>query len=821
MSLRVWLPLIGTLENKGASDATVVNNGATVNANGKIGSCYAFDGTQYLTLTSNDLKTLWSNAANPFSFAAWIYLNSDETDRVIIIGNYSANPFTNWELLGNCTQRLCAGGTSNFTTKAGGTAVPKETWTHIAVTYDGTYTTFYINGKIDGSAQSGANTLTTMSSNTFYIGSDSRSGVTRLKGRLNDLRVYDHCLSAAEVKEIAQGLVLHYKLDSFPSGYGNPNLLNNSYTLGTGFGGSGAVTQNVFNGFAAKYKDNTSGTSHSDTCTYSSAATVTQGETYTASFWAKADAVHEIRCYFYNNTSGLVQNISGRSSTGSTTTQSDGILSITVTTEWQYYWCTWTFGTTGDDAKKTLLLGRQAAGDSGVYIAAPKLEKGDTATPWAPSIADGYGIFTGIRDSSGYNYHLNTSGTITLQGDTPRYSASSYFNGSTWGWTKTFMSWFQFDECTISTWIKPGAAASGATGSVGIAADSNATAKGITLFNYGNTFRVQTANGSSYPANGSGKALPVGEWHHCVAVLTGGTTLKMYYDGEYIKSITLNWGTAVANANTGFQIAIDVPGTDEKYTGNYSDVRFYSTALSDEDILELYHTGAKIDNKGSLHTEELIESESPQMLKTAQVKGGVYERIYNHYDPVIYTESDGSKWIHIFHVSNPTANKFANTDTFSTSVYRDANRWFNVACCNYVERWELMVKQKVESTTATESVFRWVQNANPMTAAYADVTAAKITKNTSTGYINFTQGGLYYKHSNVEIAQATSSSSSWWGGIGAWTAYNGGIPGFSAANGVNDTETVKTGYIDLYLRIDTNAQLTKTGNWYANNFIEK
>jgi len=41
-----------------------------------------------------------------------------------------------------------------------------------------------------------------------------------------------------------------------------------------------------------------------------------------------------------------------------------------------------------------------------------------------------------------------------------------------------------------------------------------------------------------------------------------------------------------------------------------SDFRIYCTTLSADDILQLYHTSAKVDNKQNLHTFELIENNS-------------------------------------------------------------------------------------------------------------------------------------------------------------------------------------------------------------------
>lgn len=45
-----------------------------------------------------------------------------------------------------------------------------------------------------------------------------------------------------------------------------------------------------------------------------------------------------------------------------------------------------------------------------------------------------------------------------------------------------------------------------------------------------------------------------------------------------------------------------------------SDFRLYTTALSAEDILDLYHTPANIDNLGGIHSFEMTEDVSSREL---------------------------------------------------------------------------------------------------------------------------------------------------------------------------------------------------------------
>ena len=259
---------------------------------------------------------------------------------------------------------------------------------------------------------------------------------------------------------------------------------------------------------------------------------------------------------------------------------------------------------------------------------------------------------------------------------------------------------------------------------------------------------------------------------------------------------------------------------DTVYKGLMSDFRLYATSLSQEEIVNLYSTGLTLDNKYSMYTNEYIEDTTDTSIyKTHNV---VTEEFKEQdllsklkYDKNIYTEPDGSLWVRIFHHNNPSSGLFSSSDTFSTSVYKDENRWFNISFCNQLSSWELLVKEKA-TTSSNEVRYRWVQNYNPMTATYAQVSAANIVKNTS-GYdtINSSYGGLYKNTgSQAYIVTNNGTQGNWWGATGSWTIFNSGIPAYNQV-------TVTTGYYDLYVRIPSTAGITKTNKIIGRNFIER
>lgn len=193
------------------------------------------------------------------------------------------------------------------------------------------------------------------------------------------------------------------------------------------------------------------------------------------------------------------------------------------------------------------------------------------------------------------------------------------------------------------------------------------------------------------------------------------------------------------------------------------------------------------------------------------------EQLISPYDSTFYVEPDNSVWIRIFHHNNPASVRFATTDNFAENFYIDSDRWSAMPMCNKITngKYELMVKSKLASTSAINK-YRWIQTKNPLTATFAEVSSAKVTKITTSGYSSYNWGGLYaIKSDKTYFCANDGTEGHWWGAIGTYVLYQSGTPGW--------INIVTTGCQDVYLRIDNQTSDIKSISDYGimmNNFIE-
>lgn len=615
MSLQVWLPLTKDLRQQGLSNVTVTNNGATFNSAGKLGGCYYFNRS-----TPNYLKidNPFTTATNGISISFWIKIpsNASGNNQIVHIGNgagWGNNRCTCFIYQGSSSLVFsCSNGTDSTSTQYGckSSALTLNNWTHVTCTYSTGKMKIYLNGALD---KDYTTTIVPSFANTSYIG----VGAAPNAGEpatiyINDVRIYNHTLSQKEIKELAKGLVLHYPLDGHNEAYTPFGYQQLEYIEGNG---SAYLNTN--------YKFNP----ETDACKVEF-----KGNDVTNNGMIFADSGGKYFWFYYYGTNGI--RVYADNSTGQ-----QGIPGITsdlnkhiMEYKNKHYYIDGvdkgSLSKTYTEDTNTINLFSYGGGNYGfkgriyytdikrngiiqkIYIPAKRLSdskigmyelindeffvsSSSTAFTAGPAIITPSNIY----DTSGFCNNGVTVGNLSISDNTPRYKHSIYFNGSSYILTDSgTFSWFGFDKCTVTIWMKPTSTPSSWAGTFGIAHNNSASNKSFVIGNYGGTFTVQSANGNW--VNIQSSTLPVNEWHHCVATLDG-TTIKMYFDGELVNTYTTSWGSTTVASDTRVQVGIDLPGSDEIYQGYYSDARIYATVLSAEDILELYHTAAHIDNLGN------------------------------------------------------------------------------------------------------------------------------------------------------------------------------------------------------------------------------
>ena len=584
MSLVVWLPLNGNLENQGLSNVTVTNNGAIVDNNGKIGKCYSFGSSKRITVSQPaNLSTTAASLSCWVNLSAWgssydslVNLSTGtgwNDTRLAFVRNDTANR------IGFC---VANGSTYNFTVMT--SDLPLNTWTHLTGTFDGSTIKIYVNGVLNNSAATTFNALV-YGSAVLNLGSWSNANNYPINGKLNDVRFYDHCLSAKEVGELAKGLVLHYRL----AGPGQANLLNGNIHL------SSAWTQE--NHTVVDYSDsNFTGLKITATQAngriYNSVSNlwIANNAKYTVSFWAKSDTV--------GTTIDCSRSLRDFSPT------------FTLDTNWKYY--SGIITTTGTATDGTLSI-RINQASRVVYIVNIKVENGAIATPFVPpsnsSIYSAMGYNNNIEyDCSGYRRNGTKSRNITWDIDSPRYTTSYKWPAVTSAANQIISPSCTFDGkgITMAVWVKfTGTTAGG--GNYHMPLESSTP--GYYEMSVDTSGRLRAGiyvNGTRYVENCANPSMYDNKWHH-IAITYNGSKICRYVDGKaYVET---NVTGAANGLNQAFYIGSY--GTNTTYYNNNiweSDARVYTTALSAEDIAELYHSAVIVDNTGKNYAYEYFEA---------------------------------------------------------------------------------------------------------------------------------------------------------------------------------------------------------------------
>ena len=257
----------------------------------------SFDGTDdYITVNANPALNLTSQ----LSFSAWIYRNqTGKYDCIIGKDIYAQDIGYSLWVYSDDKLALRFGGPSHVYRSTD--AIPAQTWTHVAATYDGTNAKLYLNGTLSGTY---AVSPPTANTSNLYIGTPLDAignSLFNFYGKMDELSIWNVALSQAQIQAMmnggvnssSSGLLAYYPFNEGVAGASNTAV--NTLLDATANSFNGALTNFALNGTTSNWtsENGSSGrtqvaaniiaTSSSDTSVTICDSFVWYGQTYTSS----------------------------------------------------------------------------------------------------------------------------------------------------------------------------------------------------------------------------------------------------------------------------------------------------------------------------------------------------------------------------------------------------------------------------------------------------------------------------------------------------------------------------------------------------------
>ena len=596
MSLKVWLPLNGNLNNYGTSNTAFSSGTATVDSGGKIGSCYSFNGSSDYLKYDCYIDEFSSNTR--YTIAAWIYctkagafIGTTDWHWALYLADASSVAFVCWDSGGGHSNKLIGGLYSG--------ASLTNSWHHLAMTWDGSKISLYVDGvKSESELTLDTSGTTKVASYPINIGGDIYVwGQSYFGGKINDVRIYDYCLSYTEIKELSKALVAHYPLnDANIEPTTNIDPLRGS-TLDFGHIESYERTNYMGRDCWHVIVSVTGATGWAGS--YSSLIGFSAGYVGTRSCWVNfppgQDRSGWHGCPFaFENCDVSVRKNYDFDKMGT----------------WQYCYSTATATSTSSNFLFYWFAIGSGSARVEFYIADIQFENKDHPTPYTSNSRDNLVV----HDCSGYNRNgtTTTSTYPLIVDDSPRYLKSYHFDAYTKNLSLNTSFLPSFTTGSIEWWAKvvTGAGSgvlpfTGQTTSHWVAASEHWTGAFYDS-NCGSATKKYYVDGidTSSPPGVDGK------WHHYVVT---GYNLS-------------GWNTLWLN-NYGGSSAWNSPDI------YYSNIKFYNTILSADDVAHLYKNFGSVDKNRSLlcseikeNSENIFKSEYIQKYATTTSSGSYGQR---------------------------------------------------------------------------------------------------------------------------------------------------------------------------------------------------
>lgn len=594
MSLQVWLPLNGNINNQGICDSLEVSAGTPQYIDGKMGQ--GIDISHRVTFTG--LPRL-----NNFSIFFWLKVDSCTVSWADSLGfdckQADGTNAASFRFEATTETRACSWhNNSPYGISSGSQILIQnyEEWHHVGLTYDGDNVYSYIDGKLKYTNSGLGGYLI----DRFWIGETGN-----IVGVMNDLRIYDNVLSKSEVKELSNGCLLHY---SFNNGYGNENLIIEA-NKASSWVSDGCAKSNIQD---KEFGECIKVVGASANCRiYRPVQNVWTpvGAKFTVSFWAKSDEDGTI----INASRSIV----------------DFTSNFTLTTKWQRY----VGHITATATEGTLSIRIVTAGRT-VYIKDIKLERGEHNSPWSPNPSDelysqlGFDDTT-IRNNAGYKMDGIMSKQLTYSSDSIIGTSSLDLRG------EDYISYIRVPDYpklekdfTWNVWVKQNNSTLPKTTQAVISQGrdwvnnnaENGTDCGFNIFIVNGKPEIRyghwVASGSSNRQLLSNVTLD-NEWHMITASIDKNGIGRIYVDGILKNTSTVaticKYTQATGNLIIG-KTSYSYASTNQffPFNGLIDDVQLFATTLSDNDIKQLYESKVRVDKDGNLFAGEFIESQKTE-----------------------------------------------------------------------------------------------------------------------------------------------------------------------------------------------------------------